>query len=171
MIQIMIVVEGKTANVNVTGIDFLVYATRYQQAAEAVTSSEGSKVGIDIVPYQLLAQSLELLLKSYIWFIDDVGTNKLRSKYGHNIVKLWKHSKEKGLLNHIQTIDDRESVISLIGKYYKDKQLCYLDSEMAFEGYNSLSQAPESLNILFELNKELIVSLKPLLFEASRRGN
>jgi hypothetical protein len=171
MIQNMIVIEAKTAHVNVTGIDFLVYATRYQQAAEAVISSEDSKVGIDIVPYQLVAQSLELLLKSYIWFVDDIGTNKLRSKYGHNIVKLWRHFKEKGLLNHIQSVEDRENVILLIGKYYKDKQLCYLDSEMAFEGYNSLSQAPESLNTLFELNKELIVALKPLLFDASRRGN
>jgi hypothetical protein len=167
----VLVIEAKTSHTNVTGINFLCYAKRYQDAAGAVKESQNSQIGLDIVPFQLASQSLELLLKSYIWYSDDIGTQKIRKKYGHDIVKLWNHAKSKGIVEHLNSVEHRDSVISIIGKYYKDKQLCYLDLEMIHEGYEELKALPESLNILCELNNELLVVLKPLMFEASRRGN
>jgi len=62
-----IVVEVETATVVMTGIEFMTFANRYLDAAEIIGITNNNE-WFDPIPYHLLCQSLELHLKSYIWF-------------------------------------------------------------------------------------------------------
>ena len=79
MANLNIQVNGVT--VVMTGIEFLSYARRFLDAAEAL-HQDSYKVPYDAVQGHLLCQSLELHLKAFIWLIDRHTRDKFRSKYG-----------------------------------------------------------------------------------------
>ena len=131
----------------------------------ATSESDGK---FDPVSYQLLCQSLELHLKSFIWLADGIGHEQLRNRYGHDLVKLWREAKAKGVSRYARVTPARERTIDLLGPYYKDRKFCYLDIDMVFRGFRDLDEGPHALETLVRLTKQLGVALRePIL----RRAN
>ena len=150
-----------------TGTAFMVYANRYREAAVKLASTTKAKNGFDPVIYFLFCLSLELHLKSYIWLHDQIGTEKIRTKYRHDIEKLWSHAKSKGIAKFAQPTTLRERVIKLVGPYYRDRQFNYLDLKMVFGGYKNLKAESKVLPTLSRLTDQLGKSLREPILHVS----
>jgi hypothetical protein len=162
-----IVIKAKTAHVNMTGTAFMVYANRYREAAVALASTTRTKNGFDPAVYFLFCLSLELHLKSFIWLHDQIGKEKIKNKYRHNIEKLWNDSKNRGIGKFAQPTTLRDHVISLVGPYYRKRQFNYLDLGMVFSGYKNLKAEPKVLPTLGRLTNQLGKSLREPILRAS----
>src|SRR5262245_22540295 len=128
-----IVVEAKPVTVVMTGIEFMQYGNRYLDAAEYLVGKEAD-IWFDPLPYQLLCQSLELHLKSFIWMVDQHSRKKIKDKYGHDIEKLWGDAKERSISSYCKPTKARDQTIALVGPYYKARNFVYLDLSMSWEG-------------------------------------
>jgi hypothetical protein len=158
-----IVVEIKPATVVMTGIEFMQYGTYYLDAAEYL-SARDPDAWFDPLPYQLLCQSLELHLKSFIWLIDHLSRKTIRNKYGHDIEKLWLHAKERGISRYCRPTGPRDQTLALLGPYYKDRKFTYLDLSMSWEGIPKIRAHPEARTVMMRLCRQLKKSLhKPIL--------
>jgi hypothetical protein len=162
-----IVVKVGTATVDMTGIEFMTYANHYLKAAEALARHSDPGRWFDPLPYQLLCQALELHLKSYIWFTDKLSRNNIRNKYGHDIVKLWRHSKTRGIGKFCTPTNMRDTTIALVGPYYKARKFTYLDLSMSWEGIPRLRTNPKSVPTLMRLCRQLRKSLRKPIQNAS----
>lgn len=159
-----IVVQVGTATLAVTGIQFMLYANRYLEAGESIINNSASDQWFDPLPYQLFCQSLELHLKSFIWLSDKHNQKKIKGKYGHDIVKLWRQSKSRGINKFCVPTDLRNKTIKLVGPYYKARKFTYLDLSMSWEGIPKLRANPKSIPTLLRLCRKLGKSLnKPIL--------
>jgi hypothetical protein len=154
-------------SINVTGVAFMVSADRYMDVAAICLEKSKKTEGFDPVPYYLLCQSLELHLKSFIWLSEKISNKTIKNRYGHNIEKLWDHAKSKGINSYAKITPLRNSVISLVGPYYKNRQLSYLDIEMVFSGYRKLLNEPRILPTLVRLNGQLSKELRTPILSAS----
>lgn len=96
-----------------------------------------------------------------------MNANTIKNKYRHNIEKLWMHAKDRGVHRYISITPLREQVISLVGPYYKDKKLCYLDFEMAQNGFKNLRSEPRIIPTLSRLTKQLEIKLRQPILKAS----
>ena len=163
-----ITLKVNSSKIIITGVNLMNYAKRYNEAAIIASQYSSQTVRFDPVPYQLYCQSLELHLKSFIWLNEKCGKNKLKNKYGHNIEKLWEHSKVRGINQFITITPLREQVISLVGPYYKDKKFCYLDIDMIYDGYKNLKKEPKSLQTLKRLTTQLGISLREPILNATQ---
>ena len=161
------VVKVGTATVVMTGIEFMTYANRYLDAAESLANHFDSDQWFDPLPYQLLCQSLELHLKSFIWLTDKHSRDKIKNKYWHDIVKLWRHSKSRGIAKYCTPTDLRNNTIELVGPYYEARKFTYLDLDMSWEGIPNLRANPKSIPTLLRLCKQLRKSLNEPILNAS----
>lgn len=149
-----------------TGIEFMQYGNRYLGAAEYL-SKRTTDEWFDPLSYQLLCQSLELHLKSYIWLSDRLSRNKIKNKYGHDIQKLWRHAKQRRISRYCQPTPPRDFAIDLLGPYYKDRRFAYLDLSMSWEGIPRLRAHPEALAVIARLCRRLKQSLRKPILNAS----
>ena len=149
------------------GVEFMTYGNHYLDAAESLTNHSASEQWFDPLPYQLVCQSLELHLKSFIWLTDKLSRDKIKKDYGHDIVKLWMHSKARGISKFCAPTGLRDRIINLVGPYYKARKFAYLDLSMSWEGIPNLRATPESLPTLMRLCKQLRKSLKKPILDAS----
>ena len=161
------VIKVKSAHLDMTGTVFMIYANRYRTAAGSWLSTSKREFGFDPVPYYLLCQSLELHLKSFIWLEDRVGTKSIKSKYGHNLEKLWTHAKTRRVDRYARATDLRNRVISLVAPYYRRRQFNYLDLDMVLDGYNNLKSEPKVIPTLKRLTHQLGKSLRQPILKAS----
>ena len=158
-----IVIQVQPATVVMTGIEFMQYGNHYLEAAEHLAKREPDS-WFDPLPYQLLCQSLELHLKSFIWLTDRLSRKTIKNKYGHDIEKLRRHAKKRKLSRHCQLTQPREEAIKLLGPYYKDRKFAYLDLSMSWEGIPRIRAHPEARAVMTRLCRKLSKSLhKPLL--------
>ena len=158
-----IVVERKPVTVVMTGIEFMQYGNHYLDAAEYLYAKEPD-TWFDPLPYQLLCQSLELYLKSFIWLVDRLSRKTIKNKYRHDIVKLWRHAKERGISRYCKPAKAHDQTLALLGPYYKDRKFAYLDLSMSWEGIPQIRAHPEAKSVITQLCKELRKSLhKPIL--------
>lgn len=162
-----VVIHCEPGHIEMTGAVFMVYANRYHDAAIGSMTSSKNVRGFDPVPYYLFCQSLELHLKSFIWLKDRIATNTIKNKYRHNIVKLWDHAKARGIDRYARATELRDRVISLVGPYYKDRKLNYLDLDMIFQGYKDIKSEPKAIPTLRRLTHQLGKSLKQPILQAS----
>ena len=160
-------VKPKAGHVDMTGTALMVYANRYRDAAVGLKSTTRGRTGFDPVAYFLLCLSLELHLKSFIWLKDRIGKEKIKTKYGHNIEKLWRHSKDKGIAKYAQPTPLRDHIIALVGPYYLKRKCNYLDLDMVVEGYKSLKSEPKVLPTLSRLTEQLGKSLREPILRVS----
>jgi hypothetical protein len=158
-----IVIEVQPASIVMTGIEFMQYGNHYLDAAEYLATRDPD-AWFDPLPYQLLCQSLELHLKSFIWLADRLSRKTIRNKYGHDIAKLWRDAKERGIFRYCKPTEARERTLALLGPYYKDRKFAYLDLSMSWEGIPKLRAHPTAMTVLARLCKQLKKSLhKPIL--------
>lgn len=159
-----IVVQVGTAHLNTTGIGFMTYADNYYKAAQRV-GFKTSERRFDPVPYQLYCHSLELRLKSFLWLSDPTLTRKqIKNRYGHDLAKLWRDAKTRGVAKHVRITALRDAVISLVALFYKNRQFCYVDLDMMFYGYRELKNEPKVIPTLKRLIQRLGRALhKPIL--------
>ena len=158
-----IVVEIEPATVVATGIEFMEYGNHYLDAAECISTRDRG-AWFDPLPYQLLCQSVELHLKSFIWLIDRLSRKTMRNKYGHDILKLWRHAKERGISRYCSPTSARDQAFALLGPYYKDRKFTYLDLAMSWEGIPKIRAHPEAKIVMMRLCRQLKKSLrKPIL--------
>jgi len=162
-----IVVQVGKATVVMTGIEFMTYANRYLEAAESLATKAHSDSWFDPLPYQLLCQSLELHLKSYIWLVDQHSRKTIKNKYGHDIVKLWSHSKTRGISKYCTPTKLRDNTIDLVGLYYKQRKFTYLDLSMSHAGIPNLRANTNALPALLRLCKQLRKNLNKPILKAS----
>ena len=157
------VIQVPTTTIVMTGAEFMIYAKRYFEAAEALRRLP-SRTSFDPIPYHLLCQSLELHLKSFIWLIDRLPRNNFKSQYGHDIVELWCDAKDRKIKKYCAPTARRDEVIKLVGPYYKNRQFAYLDLPMAFKGMRKLRENKLVIPTLYKLCKQLGKSLRrPML--------
>lgn len=161
-----IVVEIKPATVVMTGIEFMQYGNHYLDAAEYL-SGRDPDAWFDPLPYQLLCQSLELHLKSFIWLIDRLSRKTIRNKYGHDIEKLWRHAKERGISRYCKPTEVRDRTLALLGPYYRDRKFAYLDLSMAWEGIPKVRAHREARIVMTKLCRQLTKSLRKPILDAS----
>jgi hypothetical protein len=152
----------------ITGVNFRNYAIRYHRAVEVYLDTEEEKLPFDPIPYQLVCQSIELHLKSFIWMKEKYGRNAIKDKYGHSIIKLWQDCKEKNLNEYIKYGCQENSAIERIGNEYKKRQFCYLDLDMTHDVFPILKSKPEIMETLIDLSKQLGEKLKGPLYDASQ---
>ena len=146
-----------------TGIEFMQYGNHYLAAAEYLLGRK-SDDWFDPLPYQLLCQSLELHLKSFVWLKDSLSRRTVRNKYGHDIEKLWRHAKLRGVARYCSPTPARDSAIALLGPYYRDRKFAYLDLSMSFEGIPKIRARPEARQTILRLCRQFKKSLhKPIL--------
>lgn len=162
-----IVVHLSPANIDITCTTFMVYAKRYQDAAERLMATTTEICGFDAVSYQLLCQALELHLKSFICLKDQIGHRKIKTKYGHDLRKLWRHAKMRGIKRYAATTKLRDDSISLVSPYYRDRKFTYLDLEMISRGYRSLKSKPRTRKTISKLNRQLEKSLRTPILSAA----
>jgi hypothetical protein len=163
-----VVLKPLSITVVITGVNFRNYAIRYNRAVSLYSETDEEPLPFDPIPYQLVCQSIELHLKSFIWIKEKYGRNKFRDKYGHNIIKLWNHCKARNIEEFIEYGDQEDSAISLIGNEYKNRQFCYLDLDMTYEVFPELNSKPEILATLIKLSDQLGEKLKRPLYDASQ---
>ena len=157
-----IVVAIQPATVNMTGVGFFTYGKRYARAARDV--EETTEPGFDPVVYQLYCQAVELFLKAFIWLTDGKTQQQIKSKYGHDIEKLWRHSKARGIGRYVSATPLRDQVIALVGPYYRDRRFAYFDLGMITEGYSEIRSETRALPTLKRLSARLEKTLrKPVL--------
>jgi len=161
-----IVVEIGTATVAMTGIEFMTYANRYFDAAETIGTKTDNE-WFDPIPYHLLCQSLELHLKSYIWLTDGLSRERYRGKYGHDIIKLWRHCKTRGISKYCSPTQLRDDTIDLVGPFYKDRKFVYQDLAMSWEGIPLLRSNKHILPTIRRLCKQLQKTLHSPILKAS----
>ena len=161
-----IVLYPDTGHIDMTGTSFIVYANRYREAAVVLMNTKKEKVGFDPVVYFLFCLSVELYLKSFIWLCDRIGNKEIKHKYNHNIERLWDDSQKRGIHKYARPTTLRNRVITLVGLYYRKRQLNYLDLDMIFKGYQNLKSEPIVLSTLNRLTNQLSKSLRdPVLHE------
>lgn len=161
-----IVIKPKAGHLNITGATFMVYANRYRVAASTLATVGRIKNGFDPTVYFLFCLSLELHLKSFVWLHDRIDKKKIKNKYGHDIEKLWAHSKVRGIEKYAKPTSLRDDVIALVGPYYKKRQFNYLDLDMIFDGYSDLKSEPKIIPTLNRLTNQLAKSLRSPILQA-----
>lgn len=161
-----IVVKINPATIVMTGLEFRQYGNYYLDAAEFLLGKDIDN-WFDPLPYQLVCQSLELHLKSFIWLVDQNSRKTIKNKYGHDIEKLWHHSKERGIYRYCKPTPARDKAIALVGPYYKNRKFAYLDLSMSWNGIPHLREHPKAKRIILRLCKQLRKSLKNPILNAS----
>jgi hypothetical protein len=161
-----VVIQVQPATVVMTGIEFMQYGDHYLNAAEYLAAREPN-AWFDPLPYQLLCQSLELHLKSFIWLADRLSRKTIKNKYGHDIEKLWRHAKERKLSRYCQATRARDETVRLLGPYYKDRRFAYLDLSMSWEGIPRIRAHPEARRVMTRLCRQLRKSLQRPVLNAS----
>ncbi|MGA7180210.1 MAG: hypothetical protein WBX11_11545 [Thiobacillaceae bacterium] len=161
-----VVINVEPATVVMTGIEFMQYANHYLAAAEYLSAREPDSL-FDPLPYQLLCQSLELHLKSYIWLVDRLGRKTIKNKYGHDIEKLWRHAKDRRIVRYCQPTPMRDEAVGLVGPYYKDRKFTYLDLSMSWEGIPKIRAHPKVRAVLTRLCRQMSKSLRAPILHAS----
>lgn len=163
-----VVIQADSITVVITGVNFRKYAIRYHRAVQVYLDTEEEKLPFDPIPYQLVCQSIELHLKSFIWMKEKYGRNRFRDEYGHNIIKLWQDCKERNIDEYIEYGRQENSAIEQIGNEYKKRQFCYLDLDMTYDVFPILKSKPEILEALVHLSQQLGEKLKRPLYDASQ---
>lgn len=157
-----IVIVVQPATVNMTGVGFFTYGKRYARAAREVEGTVES--GFDPVVYQLYCQAVELFLKAFIWLSDGKTQQQIKAEYRHDIEKLWRHSKDRGLGKYLSLTPLRDQIISLVGPYYRDRRFAYFDLGMIAGGYSGIQSERRALQTLKRLSARLEAALrKPVL--------
>jgi hypothetical protein len=163
-----VILQPESMTVVITGVNFRNYAIRYHKAVQVYLDAKEDQFPFDPIPYQLVCQSIELHLKSFIWMKEKYGRNRFRDEYGHNIIKLWWDCKERNIDEYIDYGRQENSAIENIGNEYKKRQFCYLDLDMTYDVFPILKSKPEILELLVSLSKQLGEKLKRPLYEASQ---
>lgn len=164
----MVKVKIGIAKILTTGIDFRTYAKRYYYAAERLRGQPSTE-WFDPVPYHLLCQSLELHLKSFIWLTDKLNHDQFKGKYGHDIIKLWRHAKDRGISRYCATTQLRDDTIQLVGPRYKDREFAYFSLIKSRPWIQQLRKNRQVLPTLSRLCKQLNKSLKRPIQQASTK--
>jgi hypothetical protein len=161
------VINADPGKFDITGISFITYGSRYRDAYNLYLSKMKTMPSFDPLPYYLLCHSLELYLKSFIWLKDRIGIHKIKNKYSHDIIKLWRHAKLRRIHPYARPTILRDQIIEHVGPYYKNRQFSYLDVGLVFEGYRNIKSEPRILPTLHRLTIQLDKSLRPKIKEAS----
>lgn len=161
-----VTIQVGTAHIVMTGIEFMTYANKYFAAAELLHDRSGGET-FDPIQYHLLCQSLELHLKSFIWLTDRLTRSSFRTKYGHDIVKLWRHAKMRKISLYCAATPLRDETIELVGPYYKARQFVYLDLSMSWEGIPLLRKKKHVLPTLRRQCEQLHKSLREPILRAA----
>lgn len=160
------VVRVPTATLRMTGLNYMLYANRYCEAARHL-ESVNSRNEFDPVIYHLYCLSLELHLKSFIWLCDGLDHKAIKNKYDHKIRRLWANAKMRGISRYASVTNLRERVIRLVGPYYEGRKFTYLDLAMVFRGYKSLQSEPRAVSTLRRLDIQLSKSLRQDILNAT----
>jgi hypothetical protein len=147
------------ATFTLTGLSCLNYAHRYLRAANTL-DRDSNKAPYDPVQFHLLCQSLELSLKAFIWLIDGLSWDQLKKTYGHNLEKLWRDSKSKGIRKYCKTTSLRDEVIGSVGPAYKTRKFVYADISVLVDVVPKLRNNKAALTCLRKLCQQLQKSLK-----------
>jgi hypothetical protein len=111
-----------------TPIGLARYARKFFNCALAADEKMGHKLGFAPIPVMyLVAQSIELCLKSYLIF-KGVPLNDLRKKYGHDLIKSLKKAKELGLDRDtsVNLNEAEQYALVVLNELYSTKQLNYI---------------------------------------------
>jgi hypothetical protein len=147
-----IVVEVPTAYIDIGPFGFHKYAIEYQLAANAITTEQS----FSPVPYYLLCRSIELGLKAYL-LTRGFSRSDLK-KIGHNLSKLLKISKRRGITKYCSFSQHEEEAIRRANVVYKSKAFEYYDLSRILSDFSNLPELDElaiiTSNLLASIERE-----------------
>jgi len=146
-----IVIKVPTIHLKVRHCGFYKYAKDFFNAAES-SFKHNKKDYFSPVPYFLYCKAIELILKSFLLFIGAATTDKLKHKYGHNLIKILNEG-EKSLNKKLLNKEEKET-IEMANNYYdvKSKGFEYCSPIYFASGYKNL---PDLLK-LKKITKKLL---------------
>lgn len=147
-----------------TPIGLARYSSEFLVAALITDENMGRQGGYETfapVPVMfLVGQSIELSLKAYLLH-SGVTLEKLRTKFGHDLHKLLRKSKELELKRIINLTEEEINTIELLNELYVSKQLQYIvTGAKVFPVFGPLQTATKK--IVLAVCKE--VGFKPTRF-------
>jgi len=161
-----VVIKTLPWHIIATGLHFMQFANRYNDAAMMLEASESDQA-FDPVLYHLYCQSLELHLKSFIWLKCGTDSNTFKNHYRHDLALLWKDSKTHGISRFASVTKLRNDIIALVSPFYCKRRFSYLDVDMAFRGAVRLRSEKRITPTLRRLNIQLGRSLRSPILRAS----
>jgi len=154
-----IVINAKTAHVNMSPVGFVVYAENFLSAYRSFEP----EVLFSPPKYYLVCHSLELALKSYLSMKGEPIT-KLKSNLKHDLHKILRKSKELGLDSVVALSEIEIHEIEKANEWYNRKGFEYFAIQNIVEKRNSLPD----LEVLSAMTERIIGILKPLCLAAAQ---
>jgi hypothetical protein len=152
-----IVIEAKTAHLNITPFGFLRWAKEYLRAADACPPTEG----FSPVPYFLFCRSIELALKAFLLARGET-VKDLKKKVNHNLVRVLGDADGAGLGHYAVLSAMDRAEIKKANKYYSKKGFEYCVVMDAVTGYRELP----SLVVLKDIAQRLAENLRSVCLNA-----
>ncbi len=133
-----ITLEAGPAVFNLSCYAYFMWGRDFADAARLVSPT---RPGINIVPYFLHCQAIELGLKAFL-LLKGMNKNDVRKKYGHDLAEILGRAKREGLDEFVTLTVDEESMLQKATVVYDSrkgkKALQYFDVMMAMTGYKRL---------------------------------
>jgi HEPN domain-containing protein len=106
-----------------TAIGLWRYGNDYYNAALTINKNHFESAFMPF--YSLIGQSIELSLKAYL-LANNIQLNKLRYKYGHDLIKLLLKSNENNLERFVTLSSGNTAAIDLLNIEYNSKRYHYI---------------------------------------------
>jgi len=152
------IVKLNTLVIYETPMGFYNYASDFAKWANRA-HAEKSKF-FSPVPYYLYCRSIELVLKAFL-LAKGLTKRQLKDrKLGHNLIALLDRAKKLDLEKIIIINPEWESQLNKANEYYNNKDFEYFNIGIGYHGL-------PSLNILNEVSKNLLISLKQICLDAA----
>lgn len=148
-----VVMHVETGHISMGPTGFVLYARDFLNAYRAYEPENP----FSPAKYYLLCRSVELSLKSYL-SLKNVGINKLKKKYGHNLLKIYEKSIELGVKDIVDITQEEAIEIEKANEWYDRKGFEYFDIQNIVASKDTLP----NLEIMVHLAERLIEKLKPL---------
>lgn len=135
-----IVVQVGTATVRMSPVGFALYAEEFLKAGESIPAHSQARGNTTFtpVPYYMFCRALELILKAFL-LAKDRSLDELRSRYRHDLEKLWREANDLGLSAVVGTYAPSfEADLASVNSYYKGKAFEYFDFRRWAHGYQGL---------------------------------
>ena len=131
------ILKAETGHIKLTPCLFFKYAKECFEAGNYIEK----KTRFSVVPYYLYCRSIELSLKAFL-FNNNFSINKLKTQYGHNLIKLFNEFNNiynKSFKNKLNILESEKNELKKASCLYdkKNKAFEYVKIIHTVHGYNS----------------------------------
>lgn len=153
-----IVLSVGPAHMNVSPFGFYLFGRDFFEAGQSFAGREKA-----LVPYFLYSQAIELGLKAFL-LLKGMTKNELKNaRYGHNLSKLLKVARARGLDAHVSLSPKEIEAIGIATDFYDSgasgRRFQYFDVFLAFRGFKGLPNRAELQSAVAKLTDKSVEGL------------